>query len=72
MKPIDFIADAPLTSIVLIVAWQWLPFATLILLTAIQVVLGRRARKERRDGQHAAAGHAISCYRIWRGRAVVI
>ena len=28
--------NAPLTAIVIIVAWQWLPFATLILLTAIQ------------------------------------
>ncbi|MGH6891683.1 MAG: carbohydrate ABC transporter permease, partial [Dongiaceae bacterium] len=36
MQPIDWFADAPLTAIVIIVAWQWLPFATLILLTAIQ------------------------------------
>ncbi len=28
--------DYPLFSIILIVAWQWLPFATLILLTALQ------------------------------------
>ncbi len=33
---IDFFADWPLTSIVAIVAWQWLPFAFLILLTALQ------------------------------------
>lgn len=33
---IDFFADWPLTAIVLIVAWQWLPFAFLILLTALQ------------------------------------
>jgi sorbitol/mannitol transport system permease protein len=36
LTPIDWFANAPLTAIVLIVAWQWLPFATLILLTAIQ------------------------------------
>jgi len=32
----DFLAQAPLFSVILIVAWQWLPFAALILLTAIQ------------------------------------
>jgi len=34
--PIDFFSHIPLTSIVIIVSWQWLPFASLILLTAIQ------------------------------------
>jgi sorbitol/mannitol transport system permease protein len=33
---IDFFGDWPLTSVVVIVAWQWLPFAFLILLTALQ------------------------------------
>jgi sorbitol/mannitol transport system permease protein len=32
--PIDY--DAPLLAVILIVSWQWLPFATLILLTALQ------------------------------------
>lgn len=36
LAPIDFFAEAPLASIILIVSWQWLPFATLILLTALQ------------------------------------
>ena len=36
MQPFDFLAHAPLASIIGIVAWQWLPFATLILLTALQ------------------------------------
>src|SRR5689334_7034420 len=35
-QPIDWFATMPLFSIILIVAWQWLPFATLILLTALQ------------------------------------
>jgi len=33
---IDWFADLPLFSIIMIVSWQWLPFALLILLTAIQ------------------------------------
>ncbi|MEO9944550.1 MAG: sugar ABC transporter permease [Paraglaciecola sp.] len=36
MNPIDFFAQVPLLSIIIIVSWQWLPFAALILLTAIQ------------------------------------
>ncbi len=36
MQPYEFLSHSPLASIILIVAWQWLPFATLILLTALQ------------------------------------
>jgi len=36
VTPIDWFNDAPLLAVILIVAWQWLPFATLILLTALQ------------------------------------
>lgn len=36
LQPFDFLSHAPLASIILIVAWQWLPFAALILLTAMQ------------------------------------
>jgi len=36
LEPIDFLSQMPLTSIIIIVSWQWLPFASLILLTAIQ------------------------------------
>ena len=34
--PVAWLETFPLLSIILIVAWQWLPFATLILLTALQ------------------------------------
>lgn len=34
--PVDWLADYPLWSIIVIVAWQWIPFAFLILLTALQ------------------------------------
>ena len=36
VTPIDWFNDAPMTAIIMIVAWQWLHFATLILLTALQ------------------------------------
>ena len=36
LQPIDFFGQIPLASIIFIVSWIWLPFATLILLTALQ------------------------------------
>ena len=36
VTPIDWFNDAPMAAVILIVAWQWLPFATLILLTSLQ------------------------------------
>src|SRR6202166_3040703 len=35
VTPIDWFNDAPLLAVILIVSWEWLPFATLILLTAL-------------------------------------
>ncbi|MFX4229655.1 MAG: carbohydrate ABC transporter permease [Porticoccaceae bacterium] len=34
LPAIDWFTNAPLTSIIIMVSWQWLPFAVLILLTA--------------------------------------
>lgn len=36
LTPIDWFTEYPMLAIVMIVAWQWLPFAILILLTALQ------------------------------------
>ena len=36
LAPIDWFGALPMTSIVIIVSWQWIPFALLILLTALQ------------------------------------
>src|SRR5580693_3568399 len=36
LTPIDWFTDCPMLAVVLIVTWQWLPFASLILLTALQ------------------------------------
>jgi sorbitol/mannitol transport system permease protein len=35
-QPVAWLENYPLLSVIMIVAWQWLPFATLILLTALQ------------------------------------
>ena len=36
LEPLDWFARIPLLSVTIIVAWQWLPFAALILLTSLQ------------------------------------
>ncbi|MBD8890818.1 carbohydrate ABC transporter permease [Roseibium litorale] len=50
LQPFDFLAHAPLASIILIVAWQWLPFATLILLTALQSLDQEQLEASEMDG----------------------
>ncbi|WP_018236442.1 carbohydrate ABC transporter permease [Ensifer sp. BR816] len=53
LQPFDFLANAPLFSIILIVAWQWLPFATLILLTALQSLDEEQKEAAQMDGAGA-------------------
>jgi sorbitol/mannitol transport system permease protein len=36
LTPIDWFTNWPMVSVILIVSWEWLPFASLILLTALQ------------------------------------
>ena len=49
-QPVDFFADIPLASIIIIVSWQWLPFATLILLTALQSLDREQLEAAEMDG----------------------
>jgi sorbitol/mannitol transport system permease protein len=50
MRPFDFLGQTPLASIIVIVAWQWLPFATLIIFTAIQSLDPERMEAAEMDG----------------------
>jgi polyol transport system permease protein len=50
LQPIDWFANLPLTAIIIIVAWQWLPFALLILLTALQSLDLEQKEAARLDG----------------------
>lgn len=47
---IDWFTDFPLISIIIIVSWEWLPFALLILLTAIQSLDHSQVEAARMDG----------------------
>ena len=49
-KPVAWLTHYPLFSIIIIVAWQWLPFATLILLTALQSLDGEQKEAAEMDG----------------------
>ena len=49
-QPIDFFAEIPLLSIIFIVSWMWLPFATLILLTALQSLDQEQLEAAEMDG----------------------
>lgn len=69
LRPIDWFGVAPLTSIIIIVSWQWLPFAVLTLLTAVQSLDPERKEAARMDG---AGPIAMFIYIIWPhlGRAI--
>ncbi|MEX6506890.1 carbohydrate ABC transporter permease [Jiella sp. M17.18] len=53
LTPIDWMTDHALLSIIIIVAWQWLPFATLILLTALQSLSEDQKEAAEMDGAGA-------------------
>ncbi len=50
LQPVDWFAQFPLASVIGIVAWEWLPFALLILLTAVQSLDNEQREAARMDG----------------------
>ncbi len=48
--PVVWLSEMPVFSIIMIVSWQWLPFATLILLTAIQSLDSEQLEAAEMDG----------------------
>lgn len=48
--PVDWLTDWPLWSVILIVTWQWLPFATLIFITSLQSMDREQLEASRMDG----------------------
>jgi sorbitol/mannitol transport system permease protein len=49
-EPIQWLSQASMPSLVMIISWQWLPFATLILLTAIQSLDSEQIEAAEMDG----------------------
>lgn len=48
--PVDWLTVHPLLSVILMVSWQWLPFATLIFMTALQSMDREQLEASRMDG----------------------
>ena len=55
LPPVDWFTDYPMLSVILIVAWQWLPFASLILLTALQSLDEEQKEAATLDGAKAVS-----------------
>ena len=73
LQPVDWFADHPMLSVILIVSWQWLPFALLILLTAVQSLDHEQREAARMDGAGAMAQFAfITLPHMRRAITVVI
>ena len=50
LPPVDWFAQFPLASVIAIVSWEWIPFALLILLTAVQSLDQEQREAARLDG----------------------
>jgi sorbitol/mannitol transport system permease protein len=53
IEPILFMENYPMASVIFIVSWEWLPFATLILLTALQSLSSEQLEAAEMDGASA-------------------
>jgi sorbitol/mannitol transport system permease protein len=52
-QPVDWLTDHPLFSVIVMVAWQWLPFACLIFITSLQSLDREQMEAARMDGANA-------------------
>ncbi|OIQ32814.1 MAG: sugar ABC transporter permease [Alphaproteobacteria bacterium MedPE-SWcel] len=70
-EPVSWLSEASIQSIIMIVSWQWLPFATLILLTAIQSLDSEQLEASEMDGASPLArfGYIILPH---LGRAITV
>ena len=73
LQPLEWLSQFSMGSIILIVSWQWLPFATLILLTAIQSLDREQIEAAEMDGANTIKrfGHIILPH-LFRAITIVI
>lgn len=73
LAPVDWFAEYPMLSVIVIVSWEWLPFALLILLTAVQSLDNEQKEAARMDGAGPIAQFFfITLPRLRRAISVVI
>ncbi len=53
LDPIDWMTDVPLLSVIIMLAWQWLPFACLIFITSLQSLDRDQMEAAGMDGANA-------------------
>jgi sorbitol/mannitol transport system permease protein len=53
LEPVDWLTNFPLLSVIIIVAWQWLPFACLIFITSLQSLDRDQMEAAGMDGANA-------------------
>ena len=53
MAPVDWLTDHPLLAVILMVSWQWLPFACLIFITSLQSLDRDQMEAAGMDGANA-------------------
>ncbi|WP_233252717.1 carbohydrate ABC transporter permease [Limnohabitans sp. T6-20] len=71
--PVDWLTDFPLLSVIIMVAWQWLPFATLIFMTALQSMNREQLEASRMDGaNYGQQLHYLYIPHLGRSVAVVV
>ena len=72
-EPVIWLSQASMQSIIMIVSWQWLPFATLILLTAVQSLDSEQLEAAEMDGAPPLSRFAfITLPHLSRALTVVI
>ncbi|KQP35646.1 carbohydrate ABC transporter permease [Pseudorhodoferax sp. Leaf274] len=72
-QPVDWLTDLPLFSVIVMVAWQWLPFACLIFITSLQSLDREQMEAARMDGATAVQRFFyLTLPHLGRAMAVVI
>ncbi|WP_088957556.1 carbohydrate ABC transporter permease [Variovorax sp. HW608] len=72
-EPVDWLTDLPLFSVIVMVAWQWLPFAVLIFITSLQSLDREQMEAARMDGATAVQRFGyLTLPHLARPMAVVI
>jgi len=73
LAPIDWFASYPLLAVIIIITWEWTPFAALILLTSLQSLDREQVEAARMDGAGPIASFIfVTLPHLARPIAVVI
>lgn len=72
-EPIDWLTDYPMQSVIIMIAWQWLPFACLIFITALQSLDKEQMEAASMDGANSLQKfYFLTLPHLGRSIAVVV